>query len=84
MRNLTLEVKIVIFETITISKIVFQSLTTTVPKHRVSELGKIQNAFLWKNSTSKVKYETLCNDSKAGELVILTFQTTSQFFKAPG
>ena len=37
MRNLTLEGKIVIFKTITISKIVFQSFITTVPKHVVNE-----------------------------------------------
>ena len=51
MRNLKLEVKILIFKTIAISKIVFQSLTTNVPKHIVYELDKIQNAFLSKNST---------------------------------
>ena len=72
------------FKTIATSKIVFQSLTTNVPKHIVNKLDKIQNAFLSKNSTSKIKHETLCNDSKAGELVILTFQTTSQFFNVPG
>ena len=68
MRNLTLERKIVIFKTIEISKIVFQSFKTTVPKHIVNELKKIPKAFLWKNSTPKIKYETLCNDYKAGGL----------------
>ena len=68
MRNLTLEGKIVIFKTIEISKIVFQSFKTTVPKHIVNELKKIPKAFLWKNSTPKIKYETLCNDYKAGGL----------------
>ena len=34
MRNLTLEGKLVIFKTIAISKIVFQSFITTVPKHK--------------------------------------------------
>ena len=46
MRNLTLEGKIVIFKTIEISKIVFQSFKTTVPKHIVNELKKIPKAFL--------------------------------------
>ena len=67
MRNLTLEGKIVIFKTIAISKIVFQSFITTVSKH-INELEKIQEAFLWKKSTLKVKYETLCNNYKAGGL----------------
>ena len=65
MRNLTLERKIAIFKTIIISKIVFQSFTTTVPKHVVNELEKIQKTFLWNNSTPKIKHETLCNDYKS-------------------
>ena len=68
MRNLTLEEKIAIFKTIVISKIVFQSFIATVPKHIINELEKIQKAFLWKNSTPKIKHETLCNDYKAGGL----------------
>ena len=68
MRNLTLEGKIVIVKTIAISKIVFQSFMTTVPKHIINELEKMQKAFLWKNSTPKTKHETLFNDDKAGGL----------------
>ena len=68
MRNITLEGKIAIFKTIAISKIVFQSFIATVPKHIINELEKIQKAFLWKNSTPKIKHETLCNDYKAGGL----------------
>ena len=75
MRNLTLEEKIIIFKTIAISKIVFQSVITTVPKHVINELEKIQKAFLWKNSTPKMKHETLYIDYKAGELKMLIFQT---------
>ena len=45
MRKLTLEGKIVIFKTIAISKIVFQAFITTVTKHIVNELKKIQKAF---------------------------------------
>ena len=37
MRNLTLKGKIVIFKTLAIPKIVFQSLTTPVPRHIVDE-----------------------------------------------
>ena len=63
MRNLTLEGKIAISKTIGISQIVFQSFIATVPKHILNELEKIQ-VFLWKNSTPKIKHETLCNDCK--------------------
>ena len=66
-RNLTLEGKI-IFKTIAISTIIFQSFILTVPKHITNELEKIQVFFLWKNSIPKIKCETLCNDYKAGGL----------------
>ena len=63
--------KIVIFRTIAISKIVFQAFITSqhlLPKHIVNELKKIQKAFFWNNSSPKIKNETLCNDYKAGGL----------------
>ena len=48
MRNLTLEGKIVIFKNTAISKTVFQSSVTTVPKHIVNEFEKIQDFILGK------------------------------------
>ena len=54
LRNLTLEGKIVIFKTIAISTINFQSFITTAPKHIVNKLEKIQNTFLWKNSNGDI------------------------------
>ena len=66
-KKLTLEGKIVIFKTIAISqkysKILFKSFITTVLKHIINQLQKIQKAFLRKNSTPKMK---LSNDYKAG------------------
>ena len=50
-RNLVLEGKIVIFETIAISKIVFQEFITTVPKHC---------EWAWKKSNSLLYEKTLC------------------------
>ena len=64
MRNLILEGKMVIFKALAISKIIFQSMITPVPRHIVNELERIQKAFLWKNSSPKIKHETLCNDYK--------------------
>ena len=54
MRRLTLEGKTVIFKTIAISKIVFQTFITTVPKHILNELKKIHNAFFRNNSSPKI------------------------------
>ena len=76
-RNLTLEGKIVIFKTIVISKIVSQSFITTVPKHIVNELEKIQKTFLLKNST-------LCNDYKAGGLKNVDIPNKIIALHAPG
>ena len=68
MRNLTLEEKIATFKRLAISKNVFQSLITTVSRHIVNELVKIQKAFLCKNSFPKKKHGTLCNGYKDGGL----------------
>ena len=68
MRNLTLEGEIVIFKTLAVSKIVFQSMITPVPRHIVNELERIQKVFLLKNSSPKIKHETLCNDYEGGGL----------------
>ena len=68
MRNLTIEGEIFIFKTKTISKTVFQSFRTTVPKYVSNKLEKKQKAFLWNNFTPKIKHEILCNEYKAGGL----------------
>ena len=43
--NLTLKGKTVIFKTLAISKTVFQSLISTVPRHITNELQRIQKVF---------------------------------------
>ena len=68
MRKLTLEEKIVVFKTIAVSKIVFQALITTAPKHIANELKEIQKTVFWNNSSLEIKHETLCNEYKAGGL----------------
>ena len=62
MRNVTLEGKFIVFKILAISKIVFQSSITTVPRHTLNELEKIQRAILWKTSSPKTKNETYWND----------------------
>ena len=68
LRNLTLERKKLIFKTLALSKIIFQASVTPIPIYVVTELEKIQKSFLWENSTSKIKRNTLCNDYKDGGL----------------
>ena len=60
-------------KTIAISKIVFQSFITTVPKHTLNELKKIQKSFFLNNLSPQIKHETLCNDYKAGGLKNIDF-----------
>ena len=64
LRNLTLERKILIFKTLALSKIIFQAFVGPIPIYVVTELEKTQKSFLWENSTSKIKLDTLCNDYK--------------------
>ena len=51
LRRLKLEGKIVIFKKTAISKIVFQAYITTVPKHTVNVIKKMQKTFFWNNSS---------------------------------
>ena len=52
-RNVTLEGRIVAFESLAISKIIFQALITPVPTHVIKALETIQTCFLWNNSNPK-------------------------------
>ena len=66
--------KIVILKTLAISKILCQSLITTVSRHIGNEQDiskwawKNTEGLFWKNSSPKIKHETLCNDYKGGGL----------------
>ena len=60
-RTLTLEGRIMIFKTLAISKIVYLTLITNVPKVIAEELQKIQKNILWQNSRPKIKHKTLSN-----------------------
>ena len=64
MRTLILGRKTVIFKTIRISEIVFESFIRAAPKHIMNELEQVQKAFFWSNSSPKIKYEFLCNKYK--------------------
>ena len=59
--NLILEVKVLIFKTFALSKIILQVFVTAIQNSVVTELEKIQESFLW---VKFFKHDTLCNDYK--------------------
>ena len=64
-RSLTLEGKIKVFKTLTISKIVYLSMIIKVPTEIIIELEKIQKRFTWPTKP-KIKSETISSDFKDG------------------
>ena len=71
MRNITQEVKILIFKTLALSKIVYLILITSFSKQLIEETQRIQKAFIWNNLTPKIKDEILCNSFEEGDLKIV-------------
>ena len=65
-RNLTPEVKIIIFKTLALSKITFLAQVLVIPNHIIDGLQRIQKYFLWNSSSPKVKHETICKDFHGG------------------
>ena len=65
MRNLSIEDKIVVFETLPISKLVYLALLTAIPNHITEEVVKIQKSFIWHDSSPKIKLETLRKEFQA-------------------
>ena len=61
-RNLTLEGKIIIFKTLTLSKFVFLAQVLSIPNEITTTVKRIQEEFLWNPNSFKIKLETICND----------------------
>ena len=74
-RQLTLEGKIVIFKTLSISKIVHVAYLSNVPKAIVEKLEKIQSEFLWNGKRAKINNKTLCNKFQNGGLQKVDIQS---------
>ena len=68
MKHLSLEVKITIFKSLTLSQRMYLALLTIVPKSIIQELNEIQKKFLWLKKKGRIKHGTLCNDYKNGGL----------------
>ena len=75
MRNLTFEDKIIVFETLPLSKIVYLCFTTVIPKQIIEEIQNIQKNFFWKWSTLKIKHSTLCKSFAIGALTNVDVNT---------
>ena len=67
-KNLSIEDKILVFNTLAISKLVYLALLTVIPNHITDEVAKIQKSFIWHDSSPKIKHETLRMEFKAGGL----------------
>ena len=48
MRQLTIESKVLIFKTLTISKVVHFALVKIVPSSTIAQLERMQKRFIWK------------------------------------
>ena len=68
LRNLSIEGRIVVFKSLTISKLTHLALVTEIPTSTINLLTKIQMEFIWKGKTPNIKSSTLCNDYDNGGL----------------
>ena len=67
-RMLSLEGRIIICKTLTISKIVYLAFLTVIPNSLIEELQKIQKTFIWHSSRQKISHKPLCNNLENGGL----------------
>ena len=76
MRNLTIEGKVLVFQSLATSRIVNLSLITTI-LHTIIQLNNIQRKFIWNGKNPKIKHLTLSNsfsfkDSGLKDVDVLT------------
>ena len=67
-RILSLEGRIIIFNTLAISKIVYLAFLTVIPNSLIEELHKIQNPLTWHSPGPEISHKTLCNSFENGGL----------------
>ena len=68
MRGLTLQGKITVFKTLVISKLVYCSYLSYVPKSIIDLVKKMQKEFVWSDKPAKIKHNTMCNSYEQGGL----------------
>ena len=74
MRSLTLSGKITILKTLVMSKIVFISYLSCVPKVIIEKLTEIHNDFLWDGKRPKIKHAALLSSYELGGLKSLDIE----------
>ena len=75
MEYLTFKVKIAVFRTLAMSRIVLIALITNIPTLTVKELNKAQEEFIMKDKNLKIKHTTLfniCNNEDLKNVNILS------------
>ena len=68
MRHLTLEGKINVFKSLSISKIIHFPLVTPMSTDIINLLNTVQKSFLWKIKYPKIKHKTLCKNQEQDDL----------------
>ena len=68
LQGLSLLGRILIFKTLGFSKIQYLAAMSEVPTKVIDELKAIQNRFIWKHSTTKIKHSTLIADYENSEI----------------
>ena len=61
-------IRVVIFKTLPLSKVVYLALLTVVPNHIIDKLINIQSNFILKNTPAKIKQKFVILDHKQGGL----------------
>ena len=67
-RSLTLEGRVLVFKTLTFSKIIYISYSTDLPENLISQLQNIQANFIWQGKKSKIRHISLIGDYDEGGL----------------
>ena len=68
LRNLTVQGKITIFKTLSISKVIHPALVTKAPHVIIDQLNKIQKDVIWNRMHPKIRHYTLWNINENGGL----------------
>ena len=81
LRGLSLLGRVLIFKTLGFSKIQYLAAVSEVPAKVIDELKAIQNRFIWKHSTTKIKHSTLIADYENGGIRNVDIPTKLQGLK---
>ena len=84
MRNLSLIGRVQIFKTIGFSKILYLASVANVPTRTVEEPNSIQNNFIRKSKTPKIRHSTSIADYQDGDIKMLALQPSLKLLSRPG